>query len=89
MQIQSSPSRGTFISFILRRRARFTLEDMDSRFESLSGMTAKVLTLSLSPETKQFFTFLSKDIGVTCLNCFCIRQVMEELKEVWTIGFRL
>ncbi|OEH76451.1 high-affinity cGMP-specific 3-cyclic phosphodiesterase [Cyclospora cayetanensis] len=81
MQIQSSPSRGTFISFILRRKGRFSLEDMDKRFSSLGDLTAKVLTLSLSPETKQFFTFLSKDIGVTCLNCFCIRQLMEELKE--------
>ncbi|KAL8448647.1 hypothetical protein Emed_003648 [Eimeria media] len=81
MQIQSSPTRGTFISFILRRKARFSLEDLDSRFESLAGLEARVLTLSLQPETKQFFTFLCKDIGVTCLNCFCIKQLMDELKE--------
>ncbi|KAL8431221.1 hypothetical protein Efla_000166 [Eimeria flavescens] len=81
MQLQSSPSRGTFISFILRRKGRFSLEDLDSRFESLAGLDAKVLTLSLPPETKQFFTFLCKDIGVTCVNCFCLKQLMDELNE--------
>ena len=82
MQLQSSPSRGTFISFIFRRRGRFSLQDVDDRFSALGELSAKVLTLSLSLESKQFFTFLCKDIGITCTNCFCLRQLVEELKQV-------
>lgn len=82
MSIQSSPSRGTFISFVLRRKARYNLEDIDKRFEELQDQPGQVLVLGLNPETCQFLTFLCKDIGVQCTYCCCIKQIVEELSTV-------
>ncbi|PHJ19382.1 3 5 -cyclic nucleotide phosphodiesterase domain-containing protein [Cystoisospora suis] len=82
MKIQSSPLRGIFFSFAIRAKARFRLQDLHEDFAVIAGRQAVVITLGLSQETRRFFVFLCKDIGVQCVHCFSFKEMMDILAQV-------
>lgn len=92
MKIQSSPLRGIFFSFAIRAKARFRLQDLHEDFGVIAGRQAMVITLGLAQETRRFFVFLCKDIGVRCVHCFSFQEMLGIIAQVtgvtsdWVIG---
>ncbi|PFH38524.1 3'5'-cyclic nucleotide phosphodiesterase domain-containing protein [Besnoitia besnoiti] len=93
MQILSSPSRGTFVSFQIRTRARFRLLDFQKGFRaSLAGAQRRILALALSLETSRCVQFLCNDVGLQFVSCFCLKHLQELLASetnVATLAFLL
>ncbi|CBZ53500.1 conserved hypothetical protein [Neospora caninum Liverpool] len=80
MQILSSPSRGTFVSFQIRTRARFRLLDFHRGFRSFSRQRQRILWLGLTPETSRALQFLCNDVGLQFTTCYCLRHLREALE---------
>ncbi|PFH34957.1 hypothetical protein BESB_058440 [Besnoitia besnoiti] len=81
MKIQSSPLRGTFFSFSIRAKGRTRLADLHRDFSLIAGCRLRIATLGLPQETRRSFFFLCKDIGVDCVHCYGLQQLLEAVSE--------
>ncbi|KEP67175.1 UNVERIFIED_CONTAM: 3'5'-cyclic nucleotide phosphodiesterase domain-containing protein [Hammondia hammondi] len=81
MQILSSPSRGMFVSFQIRTRARFRLLDFQKGFHAsfCQQRQQRIVSLGLAPETSRALQFLCKDVGIQFTACYCLRHLRESL----------